>query len=118
MAFENLPGVFSEKVDGGLDIFQPQVAPQTVVLGTAAKGAADELVRVIRTADIVAQYGLDGTLTRGMYEVKDGGASNIRVYRMGATSAKAEGVGNSAYAASGDPGYIIETSDRDDTAIH
>lgn len=116
MAFENLPGVFSEKVDGGLDIFQAQVAPQTVVLGTSAKGAANELTRVIRTADIVAQYGLDGTLTRGMYEVKDGGASNIRVYRMGATSAKAEGVGNTAYAASGDPGYIIETSDKDDTA--
>jgi len=116
MAFENLPGVFSEKVDGGLDIFQPQVAPQTVVLGTSAKGAADELVRVVRTSDIVAQFGLDGTLARGMYEVKDGGAANVRVYRMGATSAKAEGVGNSAYAASGDPGYIIETSDKDDTA--
>jgi len=116
MAFENLPGVFSEKVDGGLDIFQAQVAPQTVVLGTSAKGAANELTRVIRTADIVAQYGLDGTLTRGMYEVKDGGASNIRVYRMGATSAKAEGVGNTAFSSSGDPGYIIETSDKDDTA--
>ena len=116
MAFENLPGVFSEKIDGGLDIFQPEVAPNTIVLGTAAKGAADQLIRVIRTAEIVAQFGLSGTLARGMYEVKDGGTRNVRVYRMGATSAVLEGVGNTAFATSGDPGYIIETSDRDDTA--
>ena len=116
MAFENLPGVFSEKIDGGLDIFQSEVAPNTVVLGTSAKGAGDQLVRVTRTADTVAQFGLDGTLVRGLYETKGGGANNVRIFRMGATSAKLEGVGNDAFAASGDAGYIIETSDKDDTA--
>lgn len=116
MAFENLPGVFSEKIDGGLDIFAPETAPNTVVLGTSAKGAGDQLTRVVRTADTVAQFGLSGTLVRGLYEVKDGGATNVRIYRMGATSAKLEGVGNTAFAATGDPGYIIETSDKDDTA--
>lgn len=116
MAFENLPGVFSEKIDGGLDIFQPTVAPNTVVLGTSAKGAGDQLVRVVRTADSVAQFGLGGTLMRGLYEVKDGGAPNVRLYRMGATSAILEGVGNTAFTSSGDPGYIIETSDKDNTA--
>lgn len=116
MAFENLPGVFSEKIDGGLDIFQPEVAPNTVVLGTAAKGAGDQLTRVVRTADTVAQFGLGGTLVRGLYETKDGGATNVRIYRMGATSAKLEGVGNTAFTSSGDPGYIVETSDKDNTA--
>jgi len=116
MAFENLPGVFSEKIDGGLDIFTPETAPNTVVLGTSAQGAGDQLTRVVRTADTVAQFGLSGTLVRGLYEVKDGGATNVRIYRMGATSAKLEGVGNTAFAATGDYGYIVETSDKDNTA--
>lgn len=117
MAYQNLPGVFSEKVDGGLDIFTPENVPTLVVLGTAAQGEADRLVRVQRAADIVASYGLGGTLTRGMYEVKDGGARNVRVYRIGATAAVVKGVGNSAYDGSSNvAGYTIETSDKDDTA--
>ena len=112
MAFENLPGVFSEKIDGGLDIFEPEIAANTVVLGTAAKGPSDVLARVIRTADAVASFGLSGTLIRGLYEAKDGGARNVRLYRMGATAAKIEHVGDSV----GSVGYTIETSDKDNTA--
>lgn len=112
MAFKNLPGVFSEKIDGGLDIFQPEIAANTVVLGTASKGPSDILSRVTRTADAVASFGLSGTLIRGMYEAKDGGARNVRLYRMGATSAKAEHIGDST----GTYGYTVETSDKDDTA--
>lgn len=112
MSYQNLPGVFSEKLDGGLDIFAPEVAPNIVVLGTSSQGDADILVRVRRTATAAAQFGSDGTLTRGMYETKDTGGRNLRLYRMGATSAKVEHIGDS----DGLVGYTIETSVRDNTA--
>ena len=112
MSYQNLPGVFSEKLDGGLDIFTPEAAPNVVVLGTASQGDADTLVRVRRTAEAAAQFGSDGTLVRGMYEMKDTGARNLRLYRMGATAAKVAFVGDSGAAV----GYTIETATRDDSA--
>ena len=112
MAFTNLPGVFPEKQDGGLDIFTPEDTPSVVILGTASQGDADQITRVRRTQEAASAFGSDGTVTRGMYEVKTAGAKNVSLYRMGATSAKLEFVGDTG----GILGYTVETSERDNTA--
>jgi hypothetical protein len=107
MAFENLPGIFSDKLDGNLSVVPANTNPVTLVIGTATKGESEALYRVDRTADAVRTFGKTGTLVRGMYEVALGGALNINLFRVGATSAKLTGVG---------VGLTIETIAKDDSA--
>lgn len=90
---EDLPGIISEIQDGGLQIFQENDAPEVLVIGTASKGLADRPVQVQRTQEIENSYGKEGTLVRGMYEVKSGGSTNTFVMRIGARSAILYGVG-------------------------
>lgn len=87
MAFENLPGVRSVKVDGNLLVNTPNNNPIVLVLGTSDSGPAEDYFRVSRATDAAKTFGKGGTLVRGMYEVIQGGASNVRLYRLGAKAA-------------------------------
>lgn len=109
---KSLPGVFAGLVDSGLAVEPYTRGVRTLVLGTADKGAADFLYTVTSSAAAASEYGNKGTLTRGMYEVRQGGAENAILYRMGATSAKLSHVGDST----GVGGYTIETYRKDDDA--
>lgn len=108
MPFENLPGIFETKLDGNLTIPNTNDSPIVCVLGTSAQGEAEELFTVVRVSDAARVFGKKGTLTRGMYEAASTGATNIRLFRIGATPAKIEGLGGGA--------GIVETREKDDAA--
>lgn len=109
MPFENLPGIFERKLDGNLSIVPTNSNPVVMVLGTAAQGPSETVVRVDRVSDAARTFGKEGTLTRGLYEASIAGALNIRLFRMGATAAKLTNIGSS-------PGLEIETVRKDDSA--
>lgn len=88
MPFENLPGIFVDKLDGNLQIPTVNDTPTVLVLGTSAQGESEELFTVVRPSDASRVFGKDGTLIRGMYEAASAGASNVRLFRIGAKSAK------------------------------
>jgi hypothetical protein len=108
MAFENLPGIFPNLIDGNLQIATVNENPIVLVIGTAARGDSENLYKVNSPSKAAQDFGRhDGTLVRGLYEAIAGGAENIRLYRIGATSAKLEKVGG---------GITVETIAKDDTA--
>lgn len=108
MAFENLPGIFPTLVDGNLQIASVNENPIVLVIGTAPRGTSEFLYTVDSVSQAAKDFGRsDGTLVRGMYEAVAGGAENIRLYRIGATSAKLETVGG---------GITVETVAKDDSA--
>lgn len=106
MAYENLTGIFSDKQDGSLAIPNANDAPIVCVLGTAAQGNSESLFTVLRVADAASTFGKSGSLTRGMYETFSTGATNIRLFRIGATAAKL----------TLSSGAVIETASKDDSA--
>src|SRR3990167_3774814 len=107
MAFESLPGIFNYKVDGNLGQFPTNTNPIVLVIGTATRGDSETLVTVNRVSTAAKTFGSDGTLTRGLYEAAAAGALNIRLFRIGATSATLASVGT---------GITIETAAKDDSA--
>lgn len=107
MPFENLPGDFVTKLDGNLAISSTNDSPIVVVIGTANQGNSEELFTVVRPNDAARTFGKTGTLPRGMYEALGTGATNIRLFRIGATSATITNFGG---------GISIETVAKDDTA--
>ena len=108
MAYTNLPGTFPTLVDGNLVITDVSDSPLLVVIGTAAKGEAETLYRPITTSQVVSNFGRsDGTLVRGFFEVLASGATNVRLMRVGATSAKVTTIGT---------GITVETLEKDDSA--
>ncbi len=107
MPYVNLPGIFERKLDGNLQIPSTNDAPIVIVLGTAEQGDAEDLFTVVRPSDAARTFGKEGTLIRGMYEAAGTGATNIRLFRIGATSALLEDVGD---------GLDIETVRKDDSA--
>jgi hypothetical protein len=88
MAILNLPGIFENVLDGNLTIVPVNDAPIVLVLGQASRGDSEELFRVDRLSEASKAFGKTGSLVRGMYEVSNGGALNIRLMRIGATAAK------------------------------
>jgi len=112
MVFENLPGIISNKLDGNLGLADLSEAPKVLILGTASKGRSDDIFRVRRSQDANAEFGSPGTLLRGMFETRTAGAENILLFRLGATAAKLEHVGDSTGVA----GITIETVEKDDAA--
>lgn len=110
--FPNLPGTYSELTDGNLQIVEASTDPVVAVLGTAAQGSADVIYPVTRPADAANTFGASGTLIRGMYEVRFGGAQNVVIMRIAAKSAKLLHVGDDA----GFAGITIETFDKDASA--
>lgn len=109
MAFDNLPGIFGEKLDGNLAILPVNNNPIVLVIGTATKGNSETVFAVDKISDASSAYGKDGTLIRGMYEASIAGALNLRLFRIGATSAKLANVG-------GTGALTIETIEKDDDA--
>ncbi len=109
MAFENLPGIFGEKLDGNLAILPVNDNPIVMVIGTARKGDSETVYRVDRVSDAVKAYGKEGTLARGLYEASIAGAVNIRLFRIGATPAILSNVGGSG-------ALTITTVRKDDSA--
>jgi hypothetical protein len=107
MPFENLPGIFETKLDGSLAIPNTNDSPIVCVLGTSNQGDAENLFTAVRLTDAARVFGKTGTLVRGMYEAASTGATNIRLFRIGATSALLEDVG---------AGLDIETVAKDDSA--
>lgn len=87
MSLENLSGTELELVDKNLLVHTPNDNPVVLVMGTAEKGPSEAFIRVARLTDASKAFGKSGTLIRGMYEVAQGGATNIRLYRFGATAA-------------------------------
>lgn len=107
MAYENLPGVFSNLIDGNLSVTGSNENPLVVVIGTAAKGTND-YYKVASASRAVSEFGRsDGTLIRGMYEAITGGAENIALYRIGGVSASLSNIGG---------GVTVETVEKDDNA--
>jgi hypothetical protein len=107
MPFENLPGIFDIRTDGNLSITPINENPIVLVIGTADSGPSENFFTVGRINDAARTFGRSGTLTRGLFEVASTGAQNIRLYRIGATSAKLTLVGG---------GITIETVQKDNTA--
>src|SRR6185503_19663452 len=107
MAFEHLPGIFDFKIDGNLAQFPVNNNPITLIIGTAAQGPSDSVFAVGSVNNAAKTFGRTGTLTRGMYEAASSGALNLRLFRIGATSAKLTNVGG---------GITIETASKDDSA--
>jgi len=112
MAFENLPGIISNKLDGNLGLANLSNAPKVLVLGTSSKGRSDNVFPVRRSQDASAEFGSAGTLLRGMFETRTAGAENILLFRLGATAASLAHVGDSTGLA----GILIETLEKDDEA--
>lgn len=112
MAYTYLPGVFSEKQDGGLAILESNLAPKAVVIGTSDKGPSEQLWVVGRAQEAAVTFGTSGTLIRGMYETKEAGAENLLTFRTGATAAVLEGIGVDAVTG----GITLTTGTKDDSA--
>lgn len=108
----NLPGVRVFKNDGNLAPEATSRAPRVLVVGQAGKGVADQAYLVSTSTLAKSEFGTEGTLIRGMWEAIKGGAKEVLLYRIGATSAKLEHVGD----ALGVDGYTIETVMKDDVA--
>lgn len=107
MPFENLPGIFETKLDGNLTIPSTNDSPIVVVLGTSDKGDSEQLFTAVRLQDAARVFGKSGTLVRGMYEAASTGATNVRLFRIGATAAVLDLVGD---------GLLVETVAKDDSA--
>lgn len=91
--YENLPAIISELQDGAFRIVVDNTDPSVLVLGTAAKGVSERPVAARKAQEAEARFGIEGSLTRGMYETGSGGATNVYQMRIGAKSAILYGVG-------------------------
>lgn len=102
MSFENLPGIFPNWIDGNLQIAAVSQAPVVLVLGTAPRGDTEVLYRVNSVSDAARVFGRsDGTLIRGLYEAFAGGATNMRLMRIGATPAVLSAIGSNSGSVTG-----------------
>lgn len=110
MAYENLPGIFPNLIDGNLAVSATSSNPVVCVLGTSPRGDSENFYSVDSASEAASDFGRnDGTLVRGMYEAIAGGAENLRLFRVGAKSATLETVGT---------GLTIETVSKDADAGH
>jgi hypothetical protein len=107
MAYDNLPGIFEDVLDGNLTILPTATAPIVIVLGTASQGDSETVYRVDQLNTAQAAFDTTGNLVRGMYEASAGGATNIRLFRIGAKSATLSNIG---------AGVTIETIRKDGSA--
>lgn len=111
MAFDNLPGIFEERLDGNLAILPSNENPVVLVLGTAHQGPSETFHRVEKVSTSASTFGKDRdtTLVRGLYETTIAGAQNMRLFRLGATPAVLANVGGSG-------ALRVETVTKDDTS--
>ena len=108
MPFENIPAVTANKIDGNLQVSAINENPVVLIIGSSPSGASHTLFTVDSPSTAASTFGRnDGTLIRGMYEAIAGGAENLRLFRIGATSATLATIGS---------GVTLETVREDDTA--
>jgi len=94
MAFENLPGVFANLIDGNLIPGAANNNPAVLIIGTSPRGTSETVYEVASVSEAAQAFGKnDGTLVRGMYEARAGGAENINLFRIGAKPATLSGIG-------------------------
>lgn len=120
--FASLPTVRSTLLDGGTLLTSDDNTIKTLLIGTAGKGlevgGGVFAVGNGTPEDARTEFGLEGTLVRGMYEYLQTGtpeqlAAGLKMVRVGSTPATLEGVG----ARLAVTGYTIETTDwADNTA--
>lgn len=110
--YQNIAGVPVYKQDGNLVPEATVTAPRALVIGTAGKGVGSTAYLVPSTTAAKSEFGTDGTLIRGMWEVKAAGAEEIALYRLGAESAYVTGIGDST----GTYGWKVETIAQDESA--
>jgi hypothetical protein len=111
--YQNMAGTYVHKIDGNTLAAAPSPSPRVLIIGTAGKGVGSTGYYMPSTSQAKQEFGSDGTLLRGMYESRKTGANDVILYRLGATSAKVSGIGNSAGGAGG---YVITTIQQDEDA--
>jgi len=109
-----LPSIKVKKNDGNLRPQAGTIAPTILIVGTAGKGVGNDFYSVATSTLAKSEFGNDGTLIRGMWEATKQGATSVGLYRIGATSAKVEGIGNAASTAGA--GFVVETVEQDEDA--
>lgn len=88
--YNNLPGTYVSRLDGGLRVSQSDEAPVILLLGTADKGVGDELFDARDTAAARQQFGGSSELYQGLVEARRGygEGANIRLFRIGTSPAQ------------------------------
>lgn len=80
--FQNLPGIQTVTVDGGLAAVNTPTTQSILVLGTSAIGPANSPFQVVSLAQAAKAFGLNGTLIRGMSEAA-AYCDNVSLFRIG-----------------------------------
>lgn len=91
-SYSNLPGVFLDVLDGQLTTVPSPGDPIVLILGTSdttqQNGVDIEFpFTVSSTSDATVLFGASSGLSKGMLEAAQGGATNFRLYRTGASGA-------------------------------
>ena len=83
MAFNNLPGIIVNTVDGGLVSAAPPQDHSILIIGTCDQGVINQPYQVTNRATAALQFGLNGNLIRSMEECA-ANSDNVILFRMGA----------------------------------
>jgi hypothetical protein len=110
--YQNLAGVPLDKIDGNLVPEATATAPRIMIVGQSAQGRGSQVYIVPSTTQAKSEFGVEGTLLKGMWESKAAGAIEIALYRIGAKSAIVTGIGNNG----GVGGYTVQTVKEDASA--
>ena len=92
MAYNFLPGVIVNTVDGGLAAARAPQAHSTIVIGTSGQGPANQPYQVTDRAKAATLFGLQGNLIRGQEELASN-SDNIILFRYGTAPQVLSGVG-------------------------
>jgi len=92
MAYNNLPGIIVNTVDGGLVSAAPPQDHSILIIGTCDQGVINQPYQVTNRATAALQFGLNGNLIRSMEE-NAANSDNIILFRMGAQPQVLAGIG-------------------------
>lgn len=109
----NLPGIYSELIDGNLRLDSPADLPSVLVIGTAAEGVPGALWRVRDIAATGREFGRGSKLLEGIQEVRAGGGRNIIAMRLPGRKFIFRGVGSSddafTFVSGSDTGFTLKS---------
>jgi len=99
--FLNFAGRDTELLDGNLGGATPLDLVSTLIIGTAPEGPSGELYTIASKTNAKNKFGYDtsATLLQGAYEAFDGGAPQVKLFRIGGTPALRETMGGTGGAA-------------------
>jgi hypothetical protein len=104
MAFNYLPGVQVNTVDGGLTASRTPQAHSTLIIGTAGQGPVNQPYQVTNRSLSASTFGLQGNLIRGQEEVATN-SDNVILFRYGTSPQVLSGVGASVSPLN--PGFSV-----------